>query len=265
MHEAEGARQGLAYRYDLIDMDPADGNFPPLKEVLQAVEEAGFAGVNVTYPFKKAVMEYLDDFSEAALAVDAVNTVVFRDGRRTGHNTDLWGFAESFRRNMEGAARGRVMLIGAGGAGGAVGHALLECGVEHLLIADTRQDAARDLAERLKQRFGDKAEVETIASVESYSGKLDGLVNATPVGMAKLPGSPFPVERLSRDMWVADVIYFPIKTELLRAAREKGCRCLPGSGMAVFQAVRSFELFTGIRPDSAAMKSTFDAFDRSAL
>lgn len=257
MHEAEGARLGLRYVYRLFDLELMETSTLP--EILRAAELCGFAGLNITHPFKKQVMEHLDTLSDAARTVDAVNTVVFRDGARVGHNTDMWGFAESFRLGMRGVDGSRVLLIGAGGAGGAVAHALLDCGIERLFIHDKDPASAQRLGERLTARFGRRRATVT-GDLTSVVTHIEGVVNATPVGTANLPGSPFPVELLAPRLWVADVVYFPIETELLRAARETGCRVLSGSGMAIFQAVRAFELFAEVRPDSGQMKAAFDAF-----
>lgn len=260
MHENEGAAQGVAYEYRLLDIDEMGASPVPLAELLDNVERDGFCGLNITYPYKKEVMQHLDILSDEAISVDAVNTVVFHEGKRFGHNTDMWGFAESFRQNMEGAARTKVLQIGAGGAGGAVAHALLECGVETLSITDIDIDSANDLAKRLSVHFG-SGRINVINDIAATVQNLDGVVNATPIGMAKSPGTAFPVEFLSPSLWVADIVYFPLETELLAQAKAKGCRVLPGSGMALFQAMRAFELFTGLEADKTRMKATFDAFD----
>ena len=257
MHEAEARAQGLRLVYRLFDTERPDMD-RPVGEILDAAEACGFAGLNVTYPHKIEVLEYLHELSDAARAVGAVNTVVFRDGRRRGHNTDMWGFAESFRRGMQGAARERVLLVGAGGAGVAVAHALIDFGVGRLLVADTDAARARALVERLAHTHPGRVE---IAQAEAaLSGPLDGVVNATPVGMAKSPGKPFDTALLHPGLWVGDIVYFPLETELLASARARGCRVLPGSGMAVFQAVRAFELFTGHAADPERMSTTFNAF-----
>ncbi|PQO23144.1 shikimate dehydrogenase [Rhodobacteraceae bacterium WD3A24] len=258
MHEAEAEAQGLRLSYRLFDTGQAhEGR--GLAEILDAAELCGFAGLNVTFPHKIAAMGHVDTLSDAARSVGAINTVVFRDGRRSGHNTDMWGFAESFRRGMDGAGRDRVLLIGAGGAGVAVAHALMECGVGRLLIADTDRARQNDLLERLAATHPGRAEA--AGSMEdTMGGALDGVVNATPVGMAKLPGSPVPAELLRPEMWVADIVYFPLETDLLREARRRGCKVLPGAGMAVFQAARAFKLFTGLAADPERMRATFESF-----
>lgn len=256
MHEREGAEQGLRYIYKLIDLDRIGAGAEALPELLTAAERLGFAGLNITYPCKQSVMALLHDLSDDARALGAVNTVVLKDGRRIGHNTDWFGFAENFRRNLPDAARGSVVLLGAGGAGAAVAHAALTLGVQQLGIADVETARAAALAERLAAMFG-AARVHAIDDVAQTMRGADGLINTTPVGMAKLPGTPLPVALLRQSMWVADVVYFPLETELLRAARALGCRTLDGGGMAVFQAAEAFRLFTGLAADAERMLRHF--------
>jgi shikimate dehydrogenase len=260
MHEAEGRAQGLAFIYRLLDTDMMGGTPPSLEELLRFAELFGFSGFNVTFPYKQAILPLLDELSPAAREIGSVNTVVLKDGRRFGHPTDLWGFRESFRRGMDGAPRSEALLLGAGGAGVAVAHALLESDVAKLWLFDTQPERAAELAERLTWRFGPDRASATKDLAEA-AACADGLVNATPVGMAKLPGMPIPAALIRPGMWIADIVYFPLETELLREARGKGCRTLAGDGMALFQAVRAFELFTGITPDTDRMRAAFSAFD----
>lgn len=256
MHEREGAEQGLRLVYRLIDLDRLGLTPAALPDLLKAAEWMGFGGLNVTYPCKQAVIPLLDELSQDARALGAVNTVVLRDGRRIGHNTDCSGFAEGFRRGLPQAARGRVVQLGAGGAGAAVAHALLAEGVAVLSICDVEAPRAAALAESLCARFG-AGRAEACTDLPAAMARADGLVNCSPVGMAKLPGMPLPAGLLHPALWVADIIYFPIETELLRAARSLGCRTLDGGGMAVFQAVGAFRHFTGIAPDAGRMLRHF--------
>jgi shikimate dehydrogenase len=255
MHQREGARLGMDYAYRLIDFDRLELDDGALDEVIASAEQLGFSGLNVTNPFKQSVVRLLTDLSPVAAAIGAVNTVVFKNGRRAGYNTDSWGFAESFRDEMNGCSLAEVLQFGAGGAGAAVAHALLELGAERLALFDTSAARAEDLAERLSTRFAGRVTVPT--EVGPALERAVGIVNATPVGMAKYPGLPFALDLLSSRHWVAEIIYFPPETELLRRARERGCRTLSGLGMAVNQAARAFELFTGIKPDRAAMARHF--------
>jgi shikimate dehydrogenase len=257
MHQREGARLGMRFTYTLIDFDRLGLPDAALGEILAAAERLGVAGVNVTHPFKQSVIAHLAELSPEAAAIGAVNTVVFGKGSRTGHNTDCWGFAESFREHMQGCPLDSVLQIGAGGAGAAVAHALLELGAVRLGIFDTDHDRSAKLAERLAARFG-KA-VQPIAALETALAHASGIVNTTPIGMDKYPGTPVPAASLEPRQWVADIVYFPQETELLRLARGIGCRTVAGTGMAVYQAVKAFELFTGVTPDRAAMTGHFEA------
>ena len=254
LHEKEGDAQGMRYMYKLIDIDVLGIRLTALSEILTAAERLGFAGLNITYPCKQAVIEELDELSPDARAIGAVNTVIFRNGRRFGHNTDWKGFAESFRRTLADVGRNRVVQFGAGGAGAAVAYALLT--LRHVVLIDTDRKRARDLAEALCARFGG-GRADTRNDPAEALAAADGLVNTTSVGMAKFPGMAFPPNLLSPRLWVAEIIYFPLETELLRMARECGCRTMSGAGMAVFQAVEAFRLFSGAEPDAQRMLAHF--------
>jgi shikimate dehydrogenase len=256
MHEREGAAQGLGYVYRLIDLDALKLDNNALEELLTAAQRMSFTGLNITFPAKQAIIPLLDDLSPEAAGIGAVNTVVLKEGKRVGHNTDCLGFAEGFRRGMRDAKRDRVVQMGAGGAGAAVAHALLLEGVQQLSIFDVEPARAQALADNLNQHFsGNPAHVG--ADLLATLAEADGLVNTTPMGMAKLPGMPVPKEALREPLWVAEIVYFPLETELLREARALGCRTLDGGTMAVFQAVKAFELFSGVQADAERMMAHF--------
>ncbi|WP_407315082.1 shikimate dehydrogenase [Pseudomonas sp. nanlin1] len=256
LHEHEGAAQGLGYLYRLIDLDKLQLDNAALPELLTAAERMSFTGLNITFPSKQAIIPLLDELSAEARGIGAVNTVVLKDGKRVGHNTDCLGFAEGFRRGMADVPRARVVQMGAGGAGAAVAHALLIEGVQQLSIFDVDASRAQALADNLNQHFpGDRAKVGS--DLPSAMAEADGLVNTTPMGMAKLPGMPVPLELLRPALWVAEIVYFPLETELLRNARALGCQTLDGGIMAVFQAVKAFELFSGVEADAQRMMAHF--------
>lgn len=259
MHMAAAEALGLPYDYRLIDSRLRD--LPEEADaILDLLEQEGFHGLNVTYPFKRMMVPAMDELSDAARNVGAVNTVVFRDGRRYGHNTDHWGFGESLRRGLPDAPRERVLIVGAGGAGGAVAHALLDAGVDRLMVSDMSDQSARALAATLEARYG-PGRAEAADDLPAAMAQAQGLVNCTPVGMEKHPGMPVPASGLRPDLWVADIVYFPLETELLRSARALGCQVLRGSGMALYQASRAFRLFTGLEPDTERMWEAFRSFD----
>lgn len=251
MHEREASEQGLRCVYRLIDLDRLGLGADALADLLAMATREGFAGLNITYPCKQAIVPLLDELSDEARALDAVNTVVIRNGRLTGHNTDGSGFAAAFRRGLPDAKRDRVVLLGAGGAGAAVAHAALGLGVRKLSIFDI--DNAR--ATRLAAKLGERADAGR--SLEAAMASADGLIHCTPTGMDKRPGMALRAELIESKHWVAEIVYVPLQTELLRVARAQGCRTLDGGGMAVFQAAGAFRLFTGVEPDAERMLRHF--------
>jgi shikimate dehydrogenase len=258
LHETEGRQHGLDLSYRLFDVD-APGTPADLRRLLDDAEADGLAGLNITHPFKQRVVDLLDGLSPQARDIGAVNTVVFRDGQRLGFNTDAYGFAESFRRGLPGAAVDRVVQLGAGGAGAACAYAQLHAGVGHLTVVDPDVDRRGGLAEALSVRFEtDRIAVAAPEELPAAIGSADGLVNTSPVGMRAHPGLPLPVGLLHPDLWVVDVIYMPVETPLLRAARAKGLRAIGGAAMCVFQAAAAFELLTGRTPDTERMLDHLD-------
>ncbi|WP_339488261.1 shikimate dehydrogenase [Pseudomonas sp. EL_65y_Pfl2_R95] len=257
LHEHEADAQGVRCLYRLIDLDALKLDIKALPELISAAHKTGFTGLNITFPCKQAVIPLLDELSAEARGIGAVNTVVFTNGKRVGHNTDCLGFAEGFRRGLGDVARAQVVQMGAGGAGAAVAHALLSEGVEQLSIFDVDSCRAQSLADNLNQNFpGNRAQAGV--DLPRAMQTANGLVNTTPMGMLKLPGMPVPKALLRADLWVAEIVYFPLETELLREARALGCRTLDGSTMAVFQAVKAFELFSGQAADAHRMQEHFN-------
>lgn len=261
LHMREGAEQGLTYSYELFDLDRIAGGVEALSSTLALAQQRGLAGVNVTHPCKQSVMPLLDELSDDAAALGAVNTVVFANGKRYGHNTDWWGFAESFRRGLSDASVKAVLLLGAGGAGAAVAYALLKLGTLSLSIFDLDAAKSGALVAKMAALFPDRR-VSVASSLEQEMHGVEGLVNATTMGMVKNPGIPVPADLIQPRHWIAEIVYFPLETELLRCARARGCRTLDGGGMAVFQAVEAFRLFTGIKPNAQRMAAHFDSLAR---
>lgn len=262
MHMAEGARQGFAYDYELLDLSLLGGGAELLPTLLRQAEDRGFCGLNITYPCKQQIIPLLDSLSPEATTLQAVNTVVLKDGRRHGHNTDWWGFAEGFRRGLAGADLSHVVQLGAGGAGAATAFAILTLGAGRLTIFDSDHLRAVLLAETMRAHFP-QAVVEAATDLPAAMAAATGLLHATPTGMAKHPGLPLPAGLIHPTLWVSEIVYFPLDTELLRVARERGCRVLNGGGMAVFQAVGAFKLFTGREPDAGAMARHFESLTAS--
>ncbi|MEU6552211.1 shikimate dehydrogenase [Streptomyces sp. NPDC046915] len=259
LHEREADRQGLRYVYRLIDIATLGVGPQVVGDLVRAARDLGFDGLNITHPCKQLVLEHLDALVPQAEALGAVNTVVFgEDGRATGHNTDVTGFAASFARGLPDAPLERVVQLGAGGAGAAVAHATLTLGAGLVTVVDALPERAAALAASLNRHFGaGRATAAPPGELPGLLRRADGIVHATPTGMAAHPGLPFPADLLHPGLWVAEVVYRPLRTELLRTARAAGCAILDGGGMAVFQAADAFRLFTDREPDSARMLDDF--------
>jgi shikimate dehydrogenase len=252
MHERAAEALGLRGHYQLIEVASADA--AGLRMMLEGVRRLGFAGVNITYPYKEAVVPLLDALAPGAAAMGAVNTVVVRDGRLTGHNTDTTGFARAVAPLLAASANA-VAVIGAGGVGKAIAFALASLGVTDIRIVDSEPARAEKLVSLLAPRGGARA----AASVEDALDGATGLVNGTPVGMLPNRDTPVPAALLRADLWVADAVYSPLITPLLAAAREKGARTMTGRELAIYQAADAFELFTGLAPSTEVMGEAFDA------
>ena len=263
LHMAEGRAHGLDYVYRTIDLDQVGVAPERIGDVLTWARALGFDALNVTHPCKKLVIEHLDTLDDAAAALGAVNTVLFQDTRTIGYNTDAPGFATGFAEGLPDAATANVVLIGAGGAGAAVGHALLELGTDHLTVVDLDVDRGTALAAELALRHPEaRVDASSFDKLTVLLPHSDGVVHCTPTGMAEHPGLPFDADLLHPGLWVADIVYRPLDTALLTAARRVGCRTLDGGHMAVHQASTAFELITGRAPDAARMSRHFRSLVR---
>ena len=260
LHEREVASLGRAGRYTLLDIDELKIEPADIGPLLRAARNAGWQGLNVTHPCKLTVIPYLDDLSPDARQIGAVNTVVFTDGGAIGHNTDWSGYAHALRTQLPGGLGPTdltdVVLLGAGGAGSAVGHALLSLGTSTLHVVDARADRATSLSAGLQERFP-TATVDSLPAsrVKTVLATATGIVNTSPIGMVGHPGSPVPIEHLRTDIWVNDIVYRPRWTPLLAAADRIGCRILGGGPMVAFQAAHAIELIADLPADRARMLS----------
>ena len=253
LHETEAAELGIDYDYEVFD-GHRDPDFADVGAVLETLRRDGYRGVNITHPFKQAAVAHVDEMSKDAWVLGAVNTVVFEGGQAVGHNTDWYGFAHSIEKNLGAVPRRTVVQFGAGGAGVAVAHALLRSGVERLYLVDVDESRSAAVAESLNSAHGRRGVVPTaVGDGPRRLALADGVVNATPIGMPALPGSAVPLEALRPGLWVHDVVYMPLETELMAAARDAGCLTVGGGYMLVFQAAEGFRLFTGVAPDAERM------------
>lgn len=251
LHTDEARAQGMAsLQYTLLDLTDLGRGVRETGEVVREAVADGFTGLNVTHPCKHEVLAVLDHVDPHAAMLGAVNTVVAGPLGLTGHNTDFTGFADAVRRRLADAPRDEVVLTGAGGAGAAVAHALAVMGARHVVVVDPDASRAEELAASVRERHpGVTARAASPGEVTTALRTADGLVNASPIGMHGHPGSPVPPVALRPEHWVADIVYRPLETELLREARRRGCRTMDGVDMLVGQAADAFALMTGVRAD----------------
>ncbi|MBC7279727.1 shikimate dehydrogenase [Nocardioides sp.] len=254
LHMREAREHGLSYVYKTLDITALGLQPEDVGDLMNDARRLGFDALNITHPCKALVIEHLDRLDETAARLGAVNTVVFTDAGAVGYNTDTTGFGHALRTGMPDAPLGTVVQLGAGGAGSAVAHALVSQGVDRLVIADMDLDRAQARVDEIRRHHPERSvEAAHVDKLVALIPEADGLVNCTPVGMADHPGTPLDTSLLRPDLWVADIVYRPLDTALLQAAREVGCRTLHGGHMAVYQAVDAFRLITGIDPDAERM------------
>ncbi|MBN9792649.1 shikimate dehydrogenase [Pseudonocardia sp. TMWB2A] len=264
LHETEAAAHGIRAAFALLDLDELGHGVEVLGGVLREVRAAGWQGVTVTHPAKQTIIPLLDAITPDAAAIGAVNTVVFDRGRAIGHNTDWSGYARSLRTCLPGGLTDddlrSVVLVGAGGAGSAVAHALLSIGVAHLWVVDIDHDRASALAATLRRRHRDRTlRTGRPDDLPALLTDVTGIVNASPVGMTGHEGHPVPTSALHPGLWVSDIVYRPRRTALLIGAERAGCRVLGGGPMVVLQAADGFEVLTGRRADADRMLRRFEA------
>ena len=252
MHERAADVLGFRCHYQLIEV--AGAGREELKALFDGVRRLGFAGINVTFPYKEAVIELLDEVSPGAAVIGAVNAVVVSDNRLIGHNTDRSGFARAVSPFVTGASPDALALIGAGGVGKAIAFALAGLVAAELRIFDSEPAKAARLAAQLEGH----CKVHVAHSVEDALRGAAGVVNASPVGMLPNRDTPVPDALLHEGLWVADAVYSPLWTPLLTAAKARGAAVMTGRDLAIYQAADAFELFTGQRPSTAEMGIAFD-------
>ncbi|MFK4391634.1 shikimate dehydrogenase [Peribacillus frigoritolerans] len=224
-----------------------------LNDAVKGMKALGIEGFNITIPHKTSIIPFLDEVDELALAIGAVNTVVNKNGRFIGYNTDGKGFFKSLCDEISGDIKAKkTLVIGAGGAARAIYFTLVKEGVKQVDIANRTKERAAQLVSDCPYYKVSKA-LSIIEAEESLS-QYDLIIQTTSSGMSpELDHSPLKVDQLKTGAIVSDIIYNPLKTKLLREAGEKGAETQNGLGMFINQAALAFEIWTGIMPDTARM------------
>lgn len=257
MHNAAFASLNLPYAYLPFPVEPAH-----LEEGVKGIRALNLRGVNVTIPHKETVMAFLDQLTPEAELIGAVNTIVNDNGVLTGHNTDGAGFVKSLEETGQTGLKNRYALIlGTGGAARAVAVSLALRGVGRIVIAGRTIEKAQEITSVISEKICDKcASVLDIRS-NAFPKELaaaDIIINSTPIGM--YPNHEIPpfidLSVCHPGALVCDLVYNPMDTSLLKAARNKGLGTLSGIGMLVWQGVLAFELWTGQHPHVELMRHT---------
>ncbi len=227
-----------------------------LKFFIEDIRKGKFAGANVTIPHKRDVIEYMDELSDSASAIGAVNTIYKRDRKLIGDNTDSIGFIRSLEDEGVDFRDRTAMVLGAGGAARAVVYALGKKEVKNIIIANRSPDSAERVEDEMRGCINTEISVITIQDVKSKLKDADIVVNTTPVGMkGKLVDQRvIPGNWLSPRTLVVDIVYIPPKTKLLRDAEKRGCKTISGFGMLVHQGAEALERWTGKEVPVKVMK-----------
>jgi shikimate dehydrogenase len=251
MHNAAFKKLGMDACYVPFSVHPAG-----LRAAVKAVLPLGLRGLNITVPHKEKVIAWLDELSEEARLIGAVNTVEVREGRLIGHNTDGRGFIRSLRDGAGFDPRGTTVLVaGAGGAARAVCFCLALAKAERIVFHDVDAAKAAKLARDIRKKTGVSAEAVSSHGLAAAAREARCLINATPLGLKKDDPLPLGRELILPHHLVCDLVYNPPETGLLKAAKDRGARRLPGIGMLLFQGVIAFEIWTAAKAPVAVMKS----------
>jgi len=262
MHKRVGHLLGLNYSYEIMDVDTAQYCNFSLAQLIERCESLGYAGLNITYPFKQEVLPLLDELSDNAKMSAAVNTVVFKQGRRFGYNTDYSGFVKAFEQQMSDVVVDRALLLGAGGAGSAAAFAMAGSAAKSVFIYDRNPEKAAQLAVKLNIHYPNLNIECYDRLIEAIRAKPNGVINASPMGMQAYPGSPFPQREWQQSLWAVDLVYLPLQTQFLTDGETAGCKTMSGAHLAIHQAVDSFALITGQLADTKHFSKAFAAFDK---
>ena len=257
-HSASPAMQMAAFRkagfqtsiYMPFEVSPAQ-----LKDTVQTFREFGVRGFNVTIPHKEKIIRYLDGISEEAKLIGAVNTVKNVKGRFLGYNTDAPGFIQSLKCDLKFEPRKKnCFIIGAGGAGRAIAFALAQAGAKEIYITDLAKNRAGSLVRNIKKHFPKTAIFLVTHMERSIVHGVDLVVNATPMGMKNKDPLPIDPRILHKGLSIYDLVYNPLPTRLVSAAKKKGVHAVNGLGMLLHQGALSFKIWTGRRADIVSMK-----------
>jgi Shikimate 5-dehydrogenase len=225
LHTLLGRLNQISVDYQL--QEPKDDSAQAYNTKLAEIRSKGFVGVNVTYPYKQIAIDSADEVNDAVKKVGATNTLLLKDDKVCAFNTDYTGFIRGFKGRVGDLQAGKVLIIGAGGVGRAIGFALFEVGATEVFVTDLNEKSALSLVNAINDA-GYKARYVAKDDIPAAAKEVDGLVNCTPVGHFKSLGMPISAELIENQKWAFDAVYTPMDTEFLVAANKKGLKIVSG-------------------------------------
>jgi shikimate dehydrogenase len=249
LHREAGRLVGLDISYDLFIPKELGKSFD---QIFEDSRSSGMRGLNITYPYKQVAVARVEIEDPAVRRLEAINTVVFENGRARGYNTDHSGFIAAYRAAFAETSPGPTAIVGAGGAGSAVAFGLAVLGAPELTIIDVDLGKARHLARALART---NLKVTARDRVDDWISSMDGVVNCTPLGMVGHPGSPIDRRLLGSQRWAFEAIYTPRHTEFSLAAAAAGLSVIGGYELFIHQGLDASRLFIGRSVDEAALRA----------
>lgn len=250
LHRTAGRLTGHDVTYDRLIPHDLGLSFA---ETFAQARNAGYRGINVTYPYKETVVDMVTVQDPLVRAIGAVNTVVFAPEGPQGFNTDYSGFMSAYRATLPDVAPGTVCLIGTGGVGKAVAFGLIGLGAAVIRCVDLDAAKARALADVLRAT-GTATQIETSTDALDAAKGADGIINCTPLGMVGIGGTPLPAAAMAGATWAFDAVYTPVDTQFLKDAQAAGLKVISGYELFFGQGVDAWDIFTGITLDHAALR-----------
>jgi shikimate dehydrogenase len=255
MHNNSFKKFSMDWEYDVFEME-AD----KVGAFMDRMRDEGIRGINVTIPHKHLVMQFLDKIDKAAAIIGAVNTVVNRNGKLTGYNTDYLGFLSSLKKNRVGLKGKKLVMFGAGGAAHAIAYALNTFGPKEFRIYNIDLPMTQRLIKQLRLKNVITGDITKSADKDAAIAAADFVINCTSVGMHG-DETPYRIDALKKGAVVFDLIYNPAKTFFLGNAEKKGAKIINGLDMLIFQGIEAFELWTKKRPSYVLVKKAVDKYN----
>jgi len=260
LHRIASRQCGIDLSYDLL----VPNNFGLGFDLLfDRTRDEGYRGINITYPYKEAVVRRLASHDDSVRLTGACNTVLHKPSGPAGSNTDFTGFLSAYRTTFAMTEPGVVALAGCGGVGRAISFALARLGARELHLLDADRTRSESLAAALSANVA-SLKISVAESIYQACEDADGLVNCTPLGMVGHDGSVFPTELISGSGWAFDAVYTPVETPFLRTARAVGLSVMSGYELFFNQGVDAFRMFTGHDVDQSKLRQALQHADLNA-